>query len=193
VALLYCYTPRFPTSVGVGKWLARDPIGYEAGINLYRYVANNSINLWDPLGLILVSGSEFAEPGETQHSSYGPYDSKGRGPIILPNVPAASLPGPVSSGTKVTITNPANGHSITVPVVDKGPWNTKDEYWKPTPCDQNGTRPLAESQYANQTTAQNGQVPSNPSGIDLTPAVIKALGLKLGYNGTALVDWHFSK
>jgi uncharacterized protein RhaS with RHS repeats len=177
----------------IAKWQTRDPIGYEGGINLYGYVLNRPFNFYDPLGLISVSGSEFAEPGETQHSSYGPYDSNGNGPIITPNVPAASLPGPVSPGTEVTITNPANGNSITVPVVDKGPWNTRDSYWKPTPCSKNGTRPLAESQFANQTTAQNGQVPSNPSGIDLTPAVVKALGLNLGSNGTAPVDWHFSK
>lgn len=36
----------------LGRWLSRDPIGENGGINLYGYVANNPINLWDALGLI---------------------------------------------------------------------------------------------------------------------------------------------
>jgi RHS repeat-associated protein len=32
------------------RWLSRDPIGEAGGINLYGYVLNNPVNLWDPLG-----------------------------------------------------------------------------------------------------------------------------------------------
>jgi RHS repeat-associated protein len=32
------------------RWLSRDPIGEKGGINLYGYVGNNPINLWDELG-----------------------------------------------------------------------------------------------------------------------------------------------
>jgi hypothetical protein len=35
----------------IGRWLSRDPIGEEGGINLYGYVANDPINWIDPLGL----------------------------------------------------------------------------------------------------------------------------------------------
>jgi RHS repeat-associated protein len=35
------------------RWLSRDPLGKEAGSNLYGYVANNPIIATDPLGLIL--------------------------------------------------------------------------------------------------------------------------------------------
>jgi len=35
----------------LGRWISRDPIAEQGGINLYRYVSNNPINIWDPLGL----------------------------------------------------------------------------------------------------------------------------------------------
>jgi len=35
----------------LGRWLTRDPIGYEGGINLYAYVKNQSVNITDPQGL----------------------------------------------------------------------------------------------------------------------------------------------
>jgi len=35
----------------LGRWLSRDPIGENGGINLCGYVANNPVNAVDPLGL----------------------------------------------------------------------------------------------------------------------------------------------
>ena len=33
------------------KWLSRDPIEEDGGLNLYGYVLNDPINMVDPLGL----------------------------------------------------------------------------------------------------------------------------------------------
>jgi RHS repeat-associated protein len=34
-----------------GRWLSRDPIGEDGGLNLYGYVGNQLVSLWDPIGL----------------------------------------------------------------------------------------------------------------------------------------------
>jgi RHS repeat-associated protein len=46
---LYYYGFRY-YSPRLGRWLNRDPIGEEGGINLYGIVQNNAISKYDPLG-----------------------------------------------------------------------------------------------------------------------------------------------
>jgi len=58
-----------------GRWISRDPIAEAGGINLYGYVANNPVNLWDPLGLDAwydAAGDWFFERGTggTKNRSY---------------------------------------------------------------------------------------------------------------------------
>jgi RHS repeat-associated protein len=47
---LYYYGYRY-YDPNTGRWLSRDPIGEQGGVNLYGMVGNDPINLWDLLGL----------------------------------------------------------------------------------------------------------------------------------------------
>ncbi len=47
---LYYYRARY-YNPQIGRFLQTDPVGYEAGMNLYRYCRNNSVNSTDPFGL----------------------------------------------------------------------------------------------------------------------------------------------
>ena len=33
-----------------GRWLSKDPIGLNGGLNLYAFCGNDAVNLWDPYG-----------------------------------------------------------------------------------------------------------------------------------------------
>jgi RHS repeat-associated protein len=45
------FAPYRMYDAALGRWLSRDPIGEEGGINLYGYVGNAPVNWFDPLGL----------------------------------------------------------------------------------------------------------------------------------------------
>jgi len=47
---LYLLTHRY-YDAGAGRFVTRDPIGYQGGINLYGFAGNNPVNRMDPLGL----------------------------------------------------------------------------------------------------------------------------------------------
>ena len=47
----------------VGRFVSRDPIGLQGGINQYAYVGNNPVNLTDPLGLQAQSPLILAQSG----------------------------------------------------------------------------------------------------------------------------------
>jgi RHS repeat-associated protein len=48
---LQCNTNRW-YDPATCRWMSKDPLGYFAGVNLYRYVGNNPTNWTDPTGLI---------------------------------------------------------------------------------------------------------------------------------------------
>jgi hypothetical protein len=70
-------------------------------------------------------------------------------------------------------------------IMDVGPWMINDNYW------DKGERPIAESCFLSETPLPDGpnagKIPSNPAGIDLSPAMYKALGLQ----DNDYVDWEF--
>ena len=67
-----------------GRWISKDPIGEEGGVNLYLYVHNDPVNEYDPLGL----------QGITVPSGpYPPYPVVPNPPGSNPNTPAGGLAG----------------------------------------------------------------------------------------------------
>jgi hypothetical protein len=106
---------------------------------------------------------------------------------INPDRPEASLPARVSDERRrIRVLNPKNGKVVECRVNDVGPWNTKDSYW------DTGAHPLAEAQFVMKRKAQNGRVPTNPAGLDLTPAAFDTFGIdgRVNTRQTRL-DWEF--
>ncbi len=49
-------------SPALGRWLSRDPIEEQGGLNLYAFVNNDPVNKWDVLGLSLMDqGKRFVK------------------------------------------------------------------------------------------------------------------------------------
>jgi RHS repeat-associated protein len=109
-ANLYDYRNRV-YSPDLGRFLQTDPIRFSAGdVNLYRYVLNNPVNAWDPLGLDGIyihydnypinTGMGFDAPlghagvvsvcpdtGSTRYYEYGRYDPEKKGMVRRQRVP----------------------------------------------------------------------------------------------------------
>lgn len=87
---------------------------------------------------------------------------------------------------KVRVYNRSVGAAAVGQVLDVGPWLTDDPYWN------YGERPLAETCYLEDTPLPRGPnagVVPNGAGIDITPALAKAIGL----SGKGEVDWEFAE
>ncbi len=106
---------------------------------------------------------------------------------VNPAEPQASLPARVAAARRrIIVENPENGLRVRCLVNDVGPWNTADAYF------EDGSRPLAELQFAKKLRAQNKRVPVNAAGLDLTTAALDALGVPGNKNTrSARVNWWF--
>jgi hypothetical protein len=126
-----------------------------------------------------IYATEFGGKGDAQESAYG-----GK---VNPSEFEVALPFRFRDGRRRYVRVFRGAKSIVCKVNDVGPWNITDNYWDGT------GRPRAETQAQLRQRADNGRVPSNPAGIDLTPAVMDELDVP-GRTGTrsTTVDWMFT-
>lgn len=128
-----------------------------------------------------ITATVFGGSSEHEPSAYPPYDpiTETEISVALPYRFKGELP-------KVELRN-ADGEMMGAKIRDIGPWMISDNYW------EMNTRPVAETCYKNKTPLpsgpQKGRVPSNPAGIDLSPALARELGIK----GMGKVAWRVIK
>jgi len=125
-----------------------------------------------------ITATVFGHAGDEQEGAYGGWideDTKGVSfPYRWRDEPPPEL-----------VIIESDGRTVEAPIVDVGPWNTDDPRYV-----LDGRRPMAETQYAFGVEAQNGMVPTNDAGIDLTEPVASALGIDLD-QGKGKVRWRF--
>jgi len=114
-----------------------------------------------------ITATVFGGPGDFNRSAYD-------GHVIGLSELGVALPARIT-GPLPTVRVFQGDKSVVCKIVDVGPWNTDDPYWK------TGARPQSET-----GTDRRGRH-TNHAGIDLTPAAAKALGI----NGKGIVDWEF--
>lgn len=122
-----------------------------------------------------ITATEFAGRDDPQDSAYG-------SGLIDGDKPGVALPYKWRDSPPPMVLVEGPDGDCEAPVVDVGPWNTDDPEYV-----LHGARPLAERQYEKQTKAQNGMIPSNNAGIDLTPETARMVGLE----GKGKVRWRF--
>jgi hypothetical protein len=126
----------------------------------------------------------FSGEGDEQTSAYSGMNDR---PVKGDEFPVASLPARLPRELRVIRVFYRN-KSVVCIVDDIGPWNVRDRYWEYDPA-----RPAAEYQHRMKDDAQNGRVPANSAGLDLSLEAWRELGLGdiIQRIGMVRVDWEF--
>jgi RHS repeat-associated protein len=103
------------------KWLSRDPIGINGGINLYGYVGNGPINLYDPYGLNgwwaaagAAAGFALSLPADAGEDFF----TGGAGVLANPATTAGLTTGGAALGQMID--NALNGNSMSMSAAGSG-------------------------------------------------------------------------
>jgi hypothetical protein len=133
-----------------------------------------------PANQCRITASVFGGESDPNNSAYEPYDFLNDDDlyVALPQRFEGERP-------SVRVYNRVTGEMAEAEIRDIGPWMTTDDYFN------TGNRPIAETCYREEQPLPEGpnagRVPSNPAGIDLSPALAE----KLGIDGMGEVDWEF--
>jgi hypothetical protein len=119
-----------------------------------------------------ITATVFGGSGDEQESAYGG--------MVDPDDSGCAVPYKWRDGPRPTLRiRGPRGEDVCAPV-DVGPWNIDNPEYV-----LGDRRPAAEAQHRAQVPAQNGQVPTNDAGIDLTPYTAE----KIGVDGKGKVSW----
>jgi RHS repeat-associated protein len=93
------YVPEF------GRWLSRDPINEEGGLNLYAFVENNPINTSDAYGLDPLPSPYASIPGQTTSLGWKELGLPLEGPPVKPGpaLPKGALVPAAAAGAGLAI------------------------------------------------------------------------------------------
>lgn len=140
-----------------------------------------------------ITTTVFGGAADGEYSAYPPYDSNGNGMYLNDTDLYVSLPVSISN---YDADNPPKvrvfkGELSGVGVVrDKGPWVIND-----TGYVYGTDRPIAETCYQEGAPLPGGsgnnagKVPTNPAGLDISPALAEMIGL----DGKGQCDWMFEE
>ena len=154
-----------------------------AGVAVYGFASAAYVQVDEPVDPIdqgwhdAIEATEFGGGSDNQDSAYPDID------WINDTTRGVALPYKWKETPRPRVVVKGPKGEVETEIVDLGPWNTND----PDYC-LGSARPLSESQYENHTEAQNGQVPTNKAGIDLTPPIADAVGI----SGKGSVSWRFA-
>ena len=126
-----------------------------------------------------ITATVFGGSTETQHSAYDNH-------VITDDEYGIGLPFRFAGERRlVQVHNVATNEAVNARIVDVGPWMIDDDYWT------RGERPIAETCFKTKSPLprgpNKGRIPTNPAGIDMTPATSNALGI----DGLGRVNWRF--